>query len=76
MNGQRFEWLLEAVSPLISRKDATMRDSIPPAEQLECNFSISAILFHWRRPHMDGNTLFYLRCVRDYENLKLILTPC
>ena len=34
MDAQQFQYLLDAVSPLIVHKDTAMRDAIPPAERL------------------------------------------
>ena len=34
VDAQQFQYLLDAVSPLIVRKDTTTRDAIPPAERL------------------------------------------
>ena len=47
MNAQQFQYLLDAVSPLIVHKDTTMHDAIPPAERLAVILRFSAtIILH------------------------------
>ena len=58
MAAQRFQYVVDAVSPLIVHKDTAMRDALPPAERLAVTLRfLGTLILH---NHVNGRLTFRL----------------